>query len=86
MIAEGLELHDKRERDPTRSRKMEAELTCKDGSTVWTEIESNFVYNSEGQPVGILGITRNITERKESEKERKRARRRYGRVKNASAP
>jgi len=73
MIAEELELHNKRERDPARSRKMEAELTCKDGSTVWTEIESNFIYNSEGQPIGILGITRNITERKKSEKERKHA-------------
>jgi PAS domain S-box-containing protein len=73
MIAEELELHNKMERDPNRSRKIEAELTCKDGSTVWTEIEANFVYNSEGQPTGIIGITRNITERKESEKERKRA-------------
>jgi len=73
MIAEELELHNKRERDPTRSRKLEAEITCKDGSTVWTEIESNFIYNSEGQPIGILGITRNITERKKSEKERKQA-------------
>ena len=73
IIAEELELHYKGERDPTKSRKMEAELTCKDGSTVWTEIESNFIYNSEGQPTAILGITRNIIERKESEKERKRA-------------
>ncbi len=73
IIVEELELHYKGERDPAKSRKMEAELTCKDGSTVWTEIEANFIYNSEGQPTGILGITRNITERKESEKERKRA-------------
>jgi PAS domain S-box-containing protein len=73
IIAEQLELHYKGERDPAKSRKMEAELTCKDGSTVWTEIESNFIYNSEGQPTAILGITRNIIERKESEKERKRA-------------
>ena len=70
-IAEELDLHNKRERDPARSRKMEAELTCKDGATVWTEIESNFIYNSEDQPVGILGITRNITQRKKSEKKRK---------------
>ena len=73
MIAEELELHNKRERDPARSRKIEAELICKDGSTVWTEIEANFIYNSEGQPTGILGITRNITERKKFEKERKQA-------------
>ncbi|MCJ7776454.1 MAG: PAS domain S-box protein, partial [Desulfobulbaceae bacterium] len=73
MIAEELALHNKMERDPNRSRKIKAELTCKDGSTVWTEIESNFIYDSEGQPTGILGVTRNITERKESEKERKRA-------------
>jgi PAS domain S-box-containing protein len=73
MIAEELELHNKGERDFKRSKKIEAELTCKDGSTVWTEIESNFIYNSKDQPTGILGITRNITERKEFEKERNRA-------------
>ena len=73
MIAEELELHNKGERDFKRSKKIEAELTCKDGSTVWTEIEANFIYNSEGQPTAILGITRNITEKKESEKARKLA-------------
>jgi len=73
VIAEELELHNKGQRDSNRSRKMETELICKDGSTVWTEIEANFIYNLEGRPAVILGITRNITERKEAEKERKRA-------------
>jgi len=32
------------------------------------KIESKFIYNSECQPIGILGITRNITQRKKSAK------------------
>lgn len=67
VIAEELELQNKGERPRDRSRTIEAELFCKDGSTVWTEIESNFIYGINGQPEGIIGVTRDITERKRAE-------------------
>lgn len=67
VIAEELELQNKGERPRDRSRTIEAELYCKDGSTVWTEIESNFIYGINGQPEGIIGVTRDITERKSTE-------------------
>jgi PAS domain S-box-containing protein len=67
VIAEELELHNGGKRPKDRSRTIEAELYCKDGSTVWTEIEANFIYDGNGQPKGIIGVTRDITERKRTE-------------------
>jgi len=40
---------------------------CKDGGTVWTEVVSTFVRNNEGG-VDILGVSRNISKRKQTEK------------------
>ncbi|MEA3398767.1 MAG: PAS domain S-box protein [Patescibacteria group bacterium] len=67
IIAEEMELQNKEQRNPHSSRKTEAELFCKDGSTVWVEIEANFIFNLEGQLEGVIGVTRNITERKQAE-------------------
>lgn len=50
--------------DPARSRMLEMEMYCKDGSTVWTEVKVTFLRDEEGRPVGVLGVTRDITERK----------------------
>ena len=43
----------------------ELEHTRKDGSPVWTEVTANGVLNAEGRYVGLLGITRDISERKQ---------------------
>lgn len=45
----------------------ELEQTCKDGSTVWTEVTANFQVNSENGHTEIYGVSRNITERKLNE-------------------
>ena len=42
----------------------ELELNCKDGSTIWTEIKMALLRDPDGQPVGILGVARDVTERK----------------------
>ena len=68
-IAEELELHNKGQRPQDRSRKMELELRCKDGSTIWAEIKAKFVYGTDGQPQSIIGVTRDITDRKRAEDE-----------------
>ena len=47
----------------------ELEQPCKDGSTVWTEVTTSSMKNAAGEFVGILGVTRNITERKRMEDE-----------------
>jgi diguanylate cyclase (GGDEF)-like protein/PAS domain S-box-containing protein len=58
--------------DPSRSRTVELEFNCKDGSTVWTEVKLTALRNADGQPVGIMGVTRDISERKKAEAQREK--------------
>lgn len=53
--------------DPPRSRTIEVELNCKEGSTVWTEVKMSFLRDEEDRAVGILGIIRDISQRKRAE-------------------
>lgn len=46
----------------------EQEENCKDGSTVWTEVQAHFIFDDTNKPTGIMGITRDITERKQAQK------------------
>ena len=52
--------------DPDRMTTMEIEEYCKDGSTVWVEIKAKFIRDENGNPTGILGVSRDITERKKA--------------------
>jgi diguanylate cyclase (GGDEF)-like protein/putative nucleotidyltransferase with HDIG domain len=47
-------------------------MYCKDGSTIWTEMGMTWLRDSDDKPVGILGVTRDISERKKAEAERER--------------
>lgn len=58
--------------DPHRSRTLELELKCKDGSTTWSEIQLSLLRDTDGRVTGILGVGRDITERKQLEEERER--------------
>jgi PAS domain S-box-containing protein len=53
--------------DRGRSRTMDLELRCKDGSTVWVEATTSFVRDAYGRPVGIISVARDITERRRAE-------------------
>lgn len=55
--------------DPTRSRRIELELYRKDGSTVWTETVAKLIYGRKRQQIGILGATRDISDRKKLQEE-----------------
>ena len=55
-----------------RSATVELELFRKDGSTLWTEVTASFILDEEGQPVGILGVTRDISERQKAQKEKEK--------------
>ena len=48
----------------------ELEQPCKDGSTVWTEVTTTGMRNQEGVFIGILGVTRDITDRRRTEGEK----------------
>jgi len=50
----------------------ELEQPCKDGSTVWTEATVSGIYSEDGRFIGMLGVSRDISERKLMEKEIRR--------------
>jgi len=50
--------------DLSRTRIIELEHVCKDGSTVWGEVKMTFLRDPDKRAIGILGVTRDITERK----------------------
>jgi PAS domain S-box-containing protein len=54
------------ERIARQSRSLELEMLRKDGSTVWTEVKMSFILGPDGKPTGILGVSRDITERKQA--------------------
>ena len=56
--------------DPDRATKLEYRIRCKDGSWIWVESVSTFLRDPSGAPVGILGVQRDISERKAAELER----------------
>lgn len=43
------------------------EQPCKDGSTVWTDLTVSGIYDKNGQFLGMLGVSRDITERRQME-------------------
>jgi PAS domain S-box-containing protein len=70
MFAQQLELEKEGKVDLYRSVLFELEEYCKDGSTIWVELSASFLRDENLKPVGILTITRDITEKKRSEEER----------------
>lgn len=50
---------------------LELEMTRKDGTTVWTEVKASVLIDDNSKPLGILGVTRDISVRKSYECELK---------------
>jgi PAS domain S-box-containing protein len=67
LLAEELARETDKSADPERSRIMEVQHYCKDGSVDWAEVTTSFIRNETGSPVGLLGVTRDISERKRAE-------------------
>jgi len=68
-LAEELAIEEMEQKDLFRSRTLQLELNCKDGSTVWIESTMSFLRDQDGRAVGVLGVTRDISERKKMEQE-----------------
>jgi len=49
------------------SETFEIQQGCKDGSSGWAEITASLLRNEAGKAVGVLGVTRDITERKRAD-------------------
>ncbi len=63
--------------DPSVLNRVELEQTCKDGSTIWTETITTPLRDKDGQITGVIGITRNIQEKKAFERALKESERRF---------
>ena len=66
-LLEIMELEKQNSLDINASRTLELEMIRKDGTTVWTEVKFSFIRDQDRRPTGILGLTRDITERKRAE-------------------
>jgi PAS domain S-box-containing protein len=58
--------------DFTHSVSLLLEMYSKDGSTLWCEVMASFIVNEKNEPVGVMGVTRNVTERMRAQKEKER--------------
>ncbi|MFZ4620509.1 MAG: PAS domain S-box protein [Bacteroidota bacterium] len=50
----------------------EIEQPCKDGTTVWVEVNAQVIFDDDRKPYGVLGVSHNITKRKRAEEELRR--------------
>lgn len=56
--------------DPSRkppATTVDLEFTCADGSTVWLETKLGLLLNEDGDLIGLQGVARDISDRKQSE-------------------
>ena len=67
VFARQLAIEKRRKKDLRRSWTLQLEVVRQDGSTVWTEDRVTFLRDTEGRPTGCLGVTRDISERKQAE-------------------
>jgi PAS domain S-box-containing protein len=63
-LSEVMELEETEHRAINTSWTLQLEIRRKDGTTVWTEVNVSLIRNENQQPVGILGVIRDITERR----------------------
>ena len=66
-VSEAMELEKSEHKDINMSRTLDLELRRKDGTTVWAEVKLSFIRDENQRAVGILGVSRDITERKRTE-------------------
>lgn len=68
-LKDGLATETMEPKDPFKSQTFEVEYVRSDGFKGWAEVKASFLRDSRGKPTGILGVTRDITKRKEDEEE-----------------
>ena len=55
--------------DPNPIRTFLVEQPCKDGSTIWTEVSASLIRDENGIPYQILGVSRDISERRQTDQQ-----------------
>jgi two-component system, sensor histidine kinase and response regulator len=66
-LQEELELEKRGQSPLSKARTLDLEYICKDGSTIWGETSMTFLRDDKGEAFGILGVIRDITERRRAE-------------------
>jgi len=69
LFAEKLALIESGDETGFEPVEFEVEQPCKDGHTIWTSNHARIMPGPNKEAVGVLGITRDITERRETEEE-----------------
>ncbi|MFZ1980078.1 MAG: PAS domain S-box protein [Smithella sp.] len=59
------------------SRTLQLEMRRKDGTTLWTDVRFSFIRDENKRPMAIMGVSRDITERKKVEDELRKSEARY---------
>jgi PAS domain S-box-containing protein len=67
IFNEELEVEKRDDKDVKRSRVLEYQNRCKDGSTIWVETTITFLRDEHRNVLGVLGCARNISARKRTE-------------------
>jgi PAS domain S-box-containing protein len=65
--------------------RLELEMYRKDGSTIWAESVVTVMRDPDGRPLGILGVTRDISERKRMEEALRESEHKYAAVAEQAA-
>jgi PAS domain S-box-containing protein/putative nucleotidyltransferase with HDIG domain len=73
ILSEIMEFEKSKHIEDGKSRTIELEMRRKDGTTVWTEVKFSFIRDEDHRPVGIMGVTRDITDRQRAEAESKQS-------------
>ncbi len=66
-------LEDGIDTEPSRVRILELQMRHRNGSILDTEVALHFIHDKEHRPVSIVGITRDVTERKRTEEALRRS-------------
>jgi PAS domain S-box-containing protein len=69
-----LSIHNK---EPHVHIPQEVEQPCKNGGSVWTEVVSSDLHDENGNIIGIIGVSRNISERKKMQDELRESEHRF---------
>lgn len=64
LFCRQMDLHKKGMLDTDLAYRLELEEYCKDGSLIWVDKSISFITDENRQPVGILSVSRDITEQK----------------------
>ena len=72
-LSEIIELEKSEQGENSRYQTLQLEMKRKDGTAVWTEMNASYIRDENHQPVSIMGVVHDITERKRSEDELKKS-------------